>query len=228
MRPHIRIDTKQVNRILNNTVQYNYGFLEGIEMNQIFFNAQLGEVTSDAVKKFIDSKARMEPQAFHHLYEWDEVGSPNTRLFDFNIKPSKRVIHFYGKFLKSTTTGPESSRPFRDKAKVMENQISVTVEPRWSDILAFDVEDKTVFTTKTIYIANPGGDEVAGSFGMAVEEFFNVHFTNTFIRQSGIFEKLSIPIEYTQGFSSGAKGGGRSAGRRAGQRYLNVKGGDMT
>lgn len=223
MKPHVRIDTKQINRILKNTVQYSYGFLEGTNINQIFFNQQLAEITSDALKDFIDAKARMNQEAFHHLYEWEMVGSPQGRLFDFNAKASQRVIHFYGKFLKSSTIGPESDRPFKDKANIMENQIAVTVEPK-KDMLVFDVDDTTVFTTKSVYIANPGGDEVAGSFGRATEEFFEVHFTNTFLRQSGIFEKLGLPIEYSQNFARGAKGGGRSAGRLAGKSYMTIKG----
>jgi hypothetical protein len=103
----------------------------------------------------------------------------------------------------------------------MENSIKVVIEPKNSDVLAFENNGETVFTTNAIYIDHPGGDEVAGSFGETVNDFFENYFTNGLL--GPLISKLSTAREFTASFSSGAKSGSNE-GIRAGKEYLNVKG----
>lgn len=217
----VRFDTKEINSILGNAVSYSYGFLEGTEIQQIDLNRRLGEFTKEALYKYIDSQARMSPESLHHIYEWNQVGSPNSRLYSFNVIASKRVIKFEGKFLKSTSVNDSSSEPFVNKAEVMENGISVVVTPNQSDVLAFEVDGDTVFTTNSIYIAHPGGDEVAGSFGRVVEDFFNGFFTSAIL--SPFIKSLSYAKPYSDNFVSGTKGG-KPVGIKAGIKYINTAG----
>lgn len=218
---HVRLDSKDINRILGNTVSFSYGFLQGTEIEQIFFNQQLGEYTVDALNKYIDSQARIDPKSLHHVYEWDQTGDESGRLFLLKSKASKRVIHFYGKFLPSKTISGPYSDPFVNKAEIMENGISITVAPRDSDFLAFEDEGQLVFTRSAVHIEHPGGDQVAGSFGKVVDEFFLTYYTNAFI--APLIADLSRADEFTRAFPQGAQGGGRSAGIRAGKKYLSVK-----
>lgn len=214
----VKIDSKQINSILTNSVKYSYGFLDGIEMDQILFNQKLGEFTVDALNKFIDSNARANPDSLHHVYEWGQVGDSGGRLFSITPKASKRVINFTGKFLKSSSVSPTSDEPFYDKAEIMENGIDITVEPRDGGVLAFEDNGEMVFTSSAVYIANPGGDEVAGSFGRVVDEFFMSYFTYGLLQD--YLSQLAVADEYTRHFASGAKGGGRGAGINAGKKYI--------
>lgn len=215
---HAKIDSKQINKVLGNTISYSYGFLDGIDLDQIIFNQRLGEFVVDAFGKYMDSRARVNPQAFHHIYEWNQVGQENARLFELTPKASKRVIHFSGKFLPSTTVSEGSTQPFTNKANIMENSISITIEPKNSDVLVFQNEGETVFSMSAIHIDNPGGDAVAGSFGRAVEDFFSNYFTNALLKP--FMKQLENPKEFTQSFREGTRVGA-SAGIRAGRKYLN-------
>jgi hypothetical protein len=215
----VKIDSKQVNRILGNAVSYSYGFLDGVDIQQIDFNKDLGEFITDALYKYIDSKARVNPEALHHVYEWGQVGMPAGRLFQLSSKSSKRVITFTGKFLQSKSVSDTSNTPFTDKANIMENSIDIVIEPKNSDVLAFESNGEMFFTTNSIYIANPGGDAVAGSFGRTVEDFFSNYMTNALMKP--FIDKLSNPVEYTRDFASGTKTG-KSAGVKAGKKYLNT------
>lgn len=221
---NIKLDTINLNKVLKNSVNYSFGFIEGAQTNKILFNTRLGEITVEALKRFIDSKARMSPESLHHVYEWNMVGSPGGRLFELNANATNSGIFFSGMFLPSKTVSEDSTEPFTDKANVMENKISVFVEPKDSDVLAFDVEGQTIFTVNSVFIENPGGDQVAGSFGQAIDEFFDNYFTTTLLRQSGILDQLRYPREYSKYFSSGARAG-RAAGISAGQKYMNISGG---
>lgn len=214
----------EFNKILKNSVDYSNGFLDGLDGNRIVFNQELGLFIIEALGLYIDSKARMNPQQLHHVYEWDKVGIRSSRLFDFNVKVTKNLINITGKFLKSKSIPPQGNEPFFDKANIMENKIAITVAPRNASALVFEDEGETVFVTTSVVIENPGGDFVAGAFGRTVEEFFNRYLTYNLLQNSGIFDKLSKPVEYSRYFSQGTKRG-RSVGVTAGKKYMSLPGG---
>lgn len=224
----VNFDNKNLNKTLNNSIGYSRGFLQGAEMNMIVFNKKISEIALEALKKYIDAKARMSPESLHHVYEWGRTGDPSSRLFEIDAQATKNTVSFFGKFLPSSSVSESSQVPFRDKANIMENKIAIQVEPRSSDVLAFDEGGETVFTVNSVIIANPGGDAVAGSFGRVVDEFFDVYFKTTFLSQSGIFDNIRYPKEFGRYFPSGAKGGGRSVGLNAGRKYMDVEGVTIT
>lgn len=223
---NVKFNNIKLNQILNNTVSYSNGFLNGTELAQPIFNQQLGEFIKEALYKYVDAKARMNPDKFHHIYEWDQVGRPGARLFEFAMTPGKRTIRFTGKLLSSNTPSPSSGQIFEDKAKVMENGITITIEPKNAEVLVFENEGQTIFTTKQIEIENPGGPEVAGSFSEIINDFFSNYLTVGLLRGSGLLTKLGYPVEYKDSFSQGTKSGA-PAGIKAGKRYLSTKGIDV-
>lgn len=217
----VKVDSKEINKTLQNAVSYSYGFLDGVEVDQIIFNKRLGEYTAEALKLYIDAQARGNPDALHHVYEWGAVGDKGRRLFEITSTASKRIITFTGTFLQSSIPSPTSNSVFYDKANIMENGIEVIVEPKFSDYLYFEIDGQPVFTTNAVYIANPGGDEVAGSFGKTIESFFDVYFTKSLLRP--FMKKLENPVEFAQSFAAGARIG-RSAGLSAGKKYMRSAG----
>tara|TARA_R110000868_G_scaffold278392_1_gene538236 strand:+ start:68 stop:739 length:672 start_codon:yes stop_codon:yes gene_type:complete len=218
---NVKINAMQLNKTLNNVVDYSEGFLKGIDMKSIEFNNEVANFTHATLNKYIDSQARMNPLRLHHVYEWGKAGNQSSRLFDFDTRVLGRTISFTGKFLPSKSVSNTSSEPFVNKANIMENDIQVVIEPKNSDVLVFENNGETVFTTNAIYIDHPGGDEVAGSFGETVSNFFDNYFTNGLLKP--LINKLSTANEFTASFSSGARSGS-NVGIRAGKEYLNLKG----
>jgi hypothetical protein len=219
-----KIDSKEVNRILGNAVSYSYGFLEGAEINQIIFNQKLGDFIVDSLYKYVDAMARGNPDALHHVYEWGQTGSEGGRLFEMKAKASKRVITITGKFLPSRSVSDGSTEPFTDKAYIMENSIQVIIEPKNAQVLAFEDEGEMVFTPVMVVVDNPGGDEVAGSFGRTVDSFFSNYLTAGMLQSSGIFDKLRNPREFADYWASGTKSG-RAVGIKAGTKYMDTPAG---
>lgn len=217
----IRVDTRDFIKTLNNLSEYSYGFLDGINKNKTKFNIQLGELAVNSLNQYIDAKARANPSSLHHVYEWDAVGNSNARLFDIKYAATPYTIKFFGEFLPSRSVSEDSTEPFYDKARIMENQISIEVEPGESGVLAFEDEGKTVFTTKSIFIEYPGGPEVANSFGDAVSDFFEVYFTTTVLKQSGVLDDLARATEFVTGWT---KASTRNSGIISGKKYLSIKG----
>lgn len=212
------MDSKDLMKKLNGSVDYSGGFFDGIQMERITFMKFLAGFTREALYKYIDSRARVNPDALHHVYEPNKVGSSDGRLYKFEISPRLTVISFKGEFLPSSISSDTSNEPFVNKAKIMENQISVTIAPKNSDVLVFENNGELVFTRNSIIIEHPGGDEVAGAFGKVVDEFFSQYLTNSLLKP--LFRDLSTADEFAKSFSSGT----RAAGVRAGKKYLDVSG----
>lgn len=217
---YANMNAKRLNRVLYNASRYSYGFIEGIKKREPKFNEELADYTIQVLGKYIDAQARANPQSLHHVYEWDRVGVESARLFRINARVSFDSIHLEGKFLQSKSDNG-NGYVFRDKARIMENEISVTITPNNSSFLAFEDEGELVFTTNSVYIEHPGGDEVAGSFGKTVEEFFDSYFTNAFMEP--LLKDLSTPEEYAEFFPRAMKGDGRYTGIAAATKYLDLK-----
>lgn len=220
-----KFDAKDFSSKISNLKQYSQGFFDGIHVNRLTFNNQLAILAKEGLEKFIDARARSNQTSLHHVYEWNMAGNPAGRLFKIDYQAGTNVINFFGNFLPSSSISDSSDEPFVNKAEIMENQIEIQVEPRMDSVLAFEDGGEQVFSMNSITIDNPGGDAVSGSFGKAVEDFFNIYFTTTFLTQSGILQNLQNPVEYTQKFSVGVNGAGYSAGMSSAKKYMSIKGG---
>ena len=221
-----KFDTREFTKKLMNAVSYSDGFMTGAEISKVKFNQQLGEFIKQALNKYIDAKARMNPETLHHVYEWGQIGSSSGRLFEINVTPMQTIIKFNIKFLPSTSVSPTSNVPFKDKAKIMENSVDISIEPKNSEMLVFEIDGETVFTKKEITIQDPGGPNVAGSFEKVINDFFTNYLTVGLLKSSGILDGLERPVEYKKDFARGVKGG-KSVGVSAGKKYMNIGGAEI-
>jgi hypothetical protein len=151
------------------------------------------------------------------------VGNPAGRLFEISMSYTQEFIKFAVTFLPSRVASENSTEPFVDKARIMENEITITISPEDSDFLVFEDDGKTIFTRNEVVIENPGGLGVGGSFSRAVSDFFNNYLTVSLLKTSGIFDKLGYAKEYSRRFVQGSKVG-TPAGVAAGKEYLSLGG----
>lgn len=213
----VKMETTELNKILDNAMGYSKGYLEGIEQNKTQFYKELASCTLDTLNKYIDSQSRMHPEILHHVYEWNMVGQENGRLFEFSSTLNNKSIRIDGKFLPSKSISDTSTEPFTNKAYIMENAIAIEISPRNSNVLVFEDSGETVFSANTIYVEHPGGSHVENGFGDTVNNFFEQYFTYAILQP--MLNKLSRATEYEKGFVAGTRVG-RSAGVKAGQEYL--------
>jgi hypothetical protein len=217
----VKFNSIEFAKKMNNVINYSEGFLEGIQLERLNFNRFLGGYTVEALGKYIDSRARINHSALHHVYEPGETGDEGGRLFSFNVTANKSNIHVGGKFLLSKKIPLNGGDPFINRAEIMENDISVTITPRNSSVLAFEDDGQTFFTRNSIVIEHPGGDGVAGSFGMVVDDFFENYFKGAMLEP--LMNDLRSADEFIKNFSAGANSG-KSIGVKAGRSYFNMVG----
>lgn len=72
----VKFNTKVLEQQMKGLLDYSAGFLEGAQRGKTLFLQNLGKGTIIALYRYIDTNARMNPQALQHVYEWYQVGSP--------------------------------------------------------------------------------------------------------------------------------------------------------
>lgn len=214
----IKINDKDLMRDLNNIIDYSFGFLEGIEKGKRIFLDNLGKDITELVKEYIDSSARVNPSRLHHVYEWYQTGSPESRLFDVNYTVSNLGLSFKSTFSQSVTIKNGSRTPFYDKARIMEDGIPVTIAPVKAKVLSFEVDGEQVFTKGPVVVDSPGGNS-QGGFESVMDQFFTQYFTQAFLRKSGALSELENVQIYKNNFAAGSKQG-RGKGIETGYRWI--------
>lgn len=215
----VKFDNKKFAKQMNNIVNYSFGFLEGVEKGKTVFLDNLGKDTIEALKVFIDTNARMDPQAMHHVYEWGKTGMASQRLFTINHTVSNLGLSIKSDFKQSTSIKQGSLVPFYNKARIMEDGKPVVIKPRNASVLSFNVGGDQVFTKNPVNVSNPGGDWVQGSYEKTFDNFMNYYFKQTFLRASGIYDHLSNPTVYKKNLRAGSNTG-KSKGREVGYRWI--------
>ncbi len=215
------IDDTAFIKQMNNLVAYANGFLEGVQLGKKDMMKNLGAEIKAMLEQYIDANARMDPQALHHVYEWYQVGQPAGRLFEVDYIVTNAGLSMQSTFSQSKSIKDGSKVPFYNKATIMENGSPVTIKPKNSSVLAFDVDGKTVFTSKPVYVSKPGG-EVQGQFNETFREFFNVYLSQTFLDVTGLRRHFKTPTSFKNNLAAGVAGG-RPVGVRVGRNWVASK-----
>lgn len=204
---------------MKNIINYSIGYIDGIHGGKKSFLSTIGIETVELMKEYIDSNARVNPSMLHHIYEWNQTGSPSARLFDIQYTFSNLGLSFNSTFKQSTSIKSGSRVPFYDKAKIMEQGIPVTIRPVRAQALVFDINGEEIFTKHPVEVLNPGGAEVQGGFEKVFDSFFNRFFTQAFLRVSGISRYLENPVAYKKNMPAG-KRIGKTKGYQTGYRWI--------
>ena len=204
---------------LINIAEYSLGFIDGVHKGKKIFLDNIGKATVFALGQYIDSQARADRSAMHHVYEWYQTGSPQARLFDIEYTVSNVGLSVSSTFKQSRTIQADSNTPFYNKARIMENGIPVVIKPKANSVLRFYEGGETVFVKKPVTVRNPGGEEVQGSYERVFDEFMQRYFTQGFLRASGLFDYIKKPVIFKQNATAGAKRG-RPKGVSTGYKWI--------
>jgi len=222
----VKFDDRVFFKDLMNIVKYSEGFLEGVQSGKKALLESLGKNSVEIFKEFVDQQARVDEQMYHHIYEWYQTGSPQSRLFDVEYVANDGGLSFSGTFSQSRSVKNGSKTPFYNKAQVMERGLPITISPVNSSVLTFNVGGEQVFTKNPVTIQHPGGSHVMGAFENIFDIFFKQHFKQSVLDATGITRYLGNPIAYKNNFKAG-KSGGKAKGLEVGYNWI-AKAGDLS
>ena len=120
----VDLNSASFEKTMQNIINYSFGFIEGAQNGKRVMLDNLGKGTIEALNQYIDAMARGDQTALHHVYEWYQTGSPAGRLFDLQYTVSNAGLSLKSSFRQSTTVAENSTEPFYDKARIMENGIA--------------------------------------------------------------------------------------------------------
>lgn len=213
----VKVNNKKFKKEMNNLIGYSIGFVTGVKRGQGLFLKGFGATVLETLKQYIDSNARVAPQLLHHVYEWNQIGSPEARLFDLSCTVTGIGLSIDSKFKQSKSIKDGSKVPFFDKARIMEDGIPVKIVPK-NRVLAFVVDGEDVFTSSPVNVQNPGGD-VKGEYEKVFDNFFKLYFKQSFLASTGILSYLQNPVDFSKNFSKGRRGG-YSLGLEVGKQWM--------
>jgi hypothetical protein len=219
---NIKYKTNNFMKDMNSIVDYANGFMDGAQAGKKELLETIGKRTVEILDEFIDANARTNQQVLHHVYEWNEAGSPGARLFDLEYTTSGGGLTFRSTFRQSASVQAGSTKPFYDKARIMEQGIPVTIRPVRAKALVFEDNGQKVFTKSAVTVSNPGGQAVAGGFEQTVDTFFRSYWQQSFLKATGIADILRNPIQFKQNLPR-AKAGGRAVGYDVGYRWIAAR-----
>jgi hypothetical protein len=206
-----KINTKDLNKMLNNLIRYSDGFISETKAQQGYVNRKVANTSVNAFYQYLDGVARMHPGMLHHIYEWGEVGNPTARLVDLGITSSGRGSTITAEFLQSQTVRDGSSEPFYDKAQIMEEGIPVVIKEKEAQALFFEIDGVEYFRMGPITVLNPGGAETRGSFVEVFREFYNNYLTQVYLKAIRFYQHFQSPREYERNFKKALKSGNANA-----------------
>jgi hypothetical protein len=169
-------------------------------------------IFSITTKRFlidIDNYSRMNPKKMHHIYEWGNVGKPNSRLFvlerslvlngtlviSSNFLPSKMPVPINPELLTPGKTGKTVSKRniFANKANIMESGTPVSFKAK--RILAMMDGNEIAFISPgtQINILHPGGLQTRNAFATYMLEWYTKN-GNTIMDSSGLYERISNDV----------------------------------
>lgn len=216
----INTDISSFKSELNNIVAYSEGFFEGVQRGKTRFIENLAQEVIESLKEFIDSNARVSPETLHHMYEWHQTGSPESRLFDIKHRSNSTGITLDSSFRQSNSVKEGSNVPFYNKAEVMEKGLAVRIRPVRAEALAFGEGGQTSFVRGEVNVMNPGGSQTTNAYEQVFNQFFSSYFSQSFIFSSRVMSKITNSKDFVVGFAN-AQRGGKAAGVQAGIRMMS-------
>lgn len=218
----IRFDSKEAMKVLNNIVAYSDGFIQETKARESTVASRMADLSIEGFYEYLDGLARTNPGMLHHVYEWGNVGNPEARLVELKKSLSRGgSVSIDSEFLTSNSTPEGGSEPFYEKATIMEDGISVTVQAINAKAMFFEWNGEEYFTAGPITIENPGGAAVRGSFLRAFEEFYNIYFDKVYLRAIRFYDNFSDAKIYAKNFPAAVKSAGANGvGRKTALKWI--------
>jgi hypothetical protein len=161
-------------------------------INKEKINRGAAFILKNYFSEYLDARARQNPSAYHHVYEFDQVGNKESRLFKAKVTstPNGAIITFNFTEAKNVN---RQGHPFPLKAEVMEKGDPLIIKAKRGKYLKFTLEDGTFITTTESFVRDPGGREVQGSFETTFNNFMSNQGIQT-LQKFGFFKMIEQGI----------------------------------
>jgi len=156
--------------------------------NKMMIERAAANLVARYFESYVDAKARTSPKSFHHIYEFDETGSKDARLFKRKITSTVGGTVISYNLINAKKPNREGY-PFPQKAKVMEAGTPIVIKPKTSQFLQYRLSDGRFVRSSQSIVENPGGD-VANKFTDEFNSFTSIK-AKSVLKEYRFFEKVN-------------------------------------
>lgn len=192
-------------------------------------------ITGNRFLRDLSAAAIQDPDRFHHLYEWNQVGNNNQRLFIMrregvrsgNLvislipKPSTSFVPIDTELLQPGETGKvvSSQSIFRDKMRIMEENTPIFYETKRTIVFSSN-PGMLVFVPKNtvIEIMSPGGGRTQYALRNFANQWYSMSAQSAII-DSRMFEQIGREVAKVMNKSSSTNAQVFAAVNRVTSRY---------
>jgi hypothetical protein len=200
-RKNSRVNTGGFPEKVISIAKYDIELITSLHMkpsNKMTIERGAANVVATYFEYYLDTKARSNPEKFHHVYEFDKTGDADRRLFKKNLSSTAEgaIISFSFKPAKRPN---REGYLFSNKASIMESGETVIVKPKSSKYLMYRVDETGIFvkTSKPSVIRYPGGQYVKGAFKNEFENFTSGQ-AKIVLKEYRYFDKIASGIKKTR------------------------------
>lgn len=197
--PSLSVQTNAADAVAN-----AMAYISGVAQAPTSFalNDEIGRavttIAGRSLAQFIDAEARLNPEALHHVYEWNQTGKPLGRLWKVTGAYRSGMIVLNSEFRQSRTfvpikNGTSRRSKFVYKAQVMEEGKSVRIAPKNAEALFFfSKSGEPVFIPRgrSVVVKTPGGKYVRGSYAKTLNRFLTSPRLMIDLAESGLVKRL--------------------------------------
>jgi len=167
-------------------------------------------------KKFLQDLSMVaiqDPTRYHHLYEWDRIGSQSDKLFVMKQKSVKngnlsitfvpmkstKPVPVNARLLEPSLSGKvvHSTHIFKDKMRIMEENDPIHYQTKKTIVFASD-GNRLVFVPKghIISIMNPGGKETSHALKEYSSQWYSMKAAQI-VSESNLMDRIGSEVAKT-------------------------------
>lgn len=161
-------------------------------INKEKINRGAAFIIKNYFSEYLDARARQNPYAYHHVYEFDKTGDKDSRLFKAKVTSNANGAMVSFNFIEAKEPNREGYA-FPLKAEVMEKGDPIIITAKRGKYLKYTLENGQFITTTESFVRNPGGTQAQGSFEKTFNTFMNTQGTQV-LKKFGFFKMIEQGI----------------------------------
>lgn len=195
MKMRMKMDTGKMPEKILDMAQYQLLTVDMIH-NSPEASQKIGTAAGKTLVKYFEeyyaNLTRANKYLYQHVYEFDRGGDNKYKLFKAQISSNMGNVKIKYNFMNARVPN-RNGYLFKNKAEIMESGKEVTIKPKNSSVLMFNIDGQNIFSKSEIKVQNPGGD-VSGNF----EEQFNKYMKSNakqILLSSGFSKKINLLLK---------------------------------
>lgn len=162
-------------------------------VNKTKINRGAAILVKNYFSQYIDARAKQNPDAYHHIYEFNKTGESSSRLFKCDVTSAVDGSAVINYSFTPAKIPNDQGYMFANKAEVMETGNPLSINAKRGEYLKFVLDDGRFITTSHVVVRQPGGPEVKKSFENTFKRFMATQ-PPIILKKARYYERIELAM----------------------------------